>query len=284
MSKVNLDSPAFGEGAATINPDQKENDTAQASQAESGDEKSAEAAIIKPASGGEKPDVTSDDEGQKVPYSRLQSVIEARREAERKAEEAEQRYQELLASRNSDTNRNQGDGQTYAGSLPEWWVKLYGDSEESKQAYGYELERQRQIREEARQEAIEAVRQERAQEGQVLAENERTIDNKLEDLALTLGRDLTDKEETAVLDIVDEYTPKDENGNYAGDLIPFDKAYEIYELRQSKATGKVNKARQTPTALTSARSESESVTTKEKDDSDWNPLDWNSWRKRVPNA
>lgn len=272
MSKVNLDSPAFGPGAIANEP--KENVTTQPSQGESENRNETK---VEPTSGGE-PVVAPPTEEQRVPYSRLKAVTDARREAEDRAAEAEDRYQRLLSEREQ---RQQGQFQQQV-ELPTWWVKLYGDTDQSKEAYSYELERQQTIREEARREALEAVREERAQEGQVLSSNERIIDNRLEDLGQVLGRDVTEQEEASILDIVDEYTPKDRDGNYAGELISFEKAWEIHELRQSQATGKTRQARRAPTDLTSQSSQGE-PTGKEKDDKNWNPLDWNSWKRRIPN-
>jgi hypothetical protein len=45
-----------------------------------------------------------------------------------------------------------------------------------------------------------------------------------------LGRELTENEQIAILDIVDEYTPKDKDGNYLCHLLPFDYAWKVYKL------------------------------------------------------
>lgn len=276
MSKVNLDSPAFGPGA---NLEPKENAAAPESQSESGKNEVREPLVREPKapvepSSGDEPVV----EEQMVPYSRFKTVVEARREAERRADEAERNAEEeRIAARSHREPATPSDA-----DLPTYWVKLYGDSDVSKEAYKYELQRQDDMREAAREEAREAFRQERAQESEVLSQNERTIDNRLDDLADNLGRDISAQEEAAVLDIVDEYTPKDTEGNYAGELMSFDKAWEIHELRQSQATTKTRKARSVPAALTSDRTEGE-PDVKEAQNKSWNPLDWNAYKKRVPN-
>ena len=61
-----------------------------------------------------------------------------------------------------------------------------------------------------------------------LEANEEIIDENLEGLAYYIGRELTPEEEDEILTIVDEFTPKDEKGNYLVDLLPFDYAWEIY--------------------------------------------------------
>ena len=70
------------------------------------------------------------------------------------------------------------------------------------------------------------------QEALRVKNNEAEIDRKFEYLTELIGRELTEKEEDDFLDIVDEYTPKDRDGNYLIDLVPFDYAWEIYEARK----------------------------------------------------
>ncbi len=60
------------------------------------------------------------------------------------------------------------------------------------------------------------------------------IEDNLGDLAEYLGRDMIEAEELAILDIVDKYTPKDGDGNYAFDLLPFEYAWKIYETELEK--------------------------------------------------
>jgi hypothetical protein len=271
MSRVNLDAPAFSaepkeEGTSEIA-------TPEAPLAESGEEK-------EPSTSGDEPVV----EEQRVPYSRMKAVIDRAREAEQRAEEAEER---LSRQRSEPRERsyepaNTGEVKAYSGALPSYWVGMYGDDERSRLGYSYELERQNTIREEVRREAIEAVREERTTESRVIAQNERTIDQRLEDLSSSLGRDLTEQEESALLDIVDEYTPKDQEGNYAGDLIPMDKAYEILSMKQSQGSQRSTRGRREATAATSSRTQSEAIGS-DKNNSDWNPRDWNSYKKRIPN-
>jgi hypothetical protein len=62
-------------------------------------------------------------------------------------------------------------------------------------------------------------------------ENIGIIDRCLNDLEVMIGREITEDEELGILDIIDEYTPKKENGNYLGPLLPFDYAWKIYKLK-----------------------------------------------------
>jgi hypothetical protein len=226
--------------------------------------------------------VATEDDEQKVPYSRMKSVIEARREAEYRAEEAEERLNQLLSRRDEPRRQETSEVEQYNGALPPYWAKMYGDNENSRLAYSYELERQEALKEELRRDALDAVRQERNQESQVIATNERTIDENLEDLSYGLGRDLSDREEAAILDIVDEYTPKDDDGNYSGKLIPFEKAWEIFTLRQAQSSGTASRQRRESTMATNTPTYGE-PSNREGENKNWNPMDWNSYQRRIPN-
>lgn len=223
---------------------------------------------------------------QKVPYSRFSTALSRAKEAEREAEEARRHAMELeerLRTREyqpSYAPQGEQGVEIYKGVLPGSWIRLYGDSDASREAYSLELIRQREIEERAERRAIEAYERRSTEERQALSSNERLIDDRLEDLSALLGRDLTEKEESAVLDIVDEYTPKDEYGNYAGDTIPFEKAWEIYEMRNEHVAQAAKKSRSNATAATSTRTEGE-PTGREKNYENWNPQDWNAYRRRI---
>lgn len=67
------------------------------------------------------------------------------------------------------------------------------------------------------------------------------INDNFDDLAECLGRDLTEFEQSAILDIVDEYTPKDDKGNYKFDMLPFDYAWTICEYEKAEKWDKIKK-------------------------------------------
>jgi hypothetical protein len=71
----------------------------------------------------------------------------------------------------------------------------------------------------------------REQERLRVKDNVATIDESLEDLEAEIGRELTEDETSAILDIVDEYTPKNDEGNYLVGLLPFDYAWQIYRAK-----------------------------------------------------
>lgn len=73
------------------------------------------------------------------------------------------------------------------------------------------------------------------QESLRVNENIGIIDKHLSGLCDYLGRLLTEEETNDILDIVDEYTPKDKDGDYLGPLLPFEYAWEIYKIQKEQA-------------------------------------------------
>lgn len=61
---------------------------------------------------------------------------------------------------------------------------------------------------------------------------EEEIIERLEDLNEYLGREITSKERRGLLDIVSEYTPRDKDGEFLVDYLPFEYAWEIYEAKK----------------------------------------------------
>jgi hypothetical protein len=73
--------------------------------------------------------------------------------------------------------------------------------------------------------------QQRLGQSDLVKKNIDMIDDCINDLAKSIGRELTSNEEEAILDIVDELSPKDEDGFYLTELIPFDYAWKVYKAR-----------------------------------------------------
>lgn len=273
ITKEMLNAPAFGEGSANPLGETQPSEKIPADTSH----------VEREEKGTSEPTPEEDGGEQKVPYSRFKKNLDARIEAERAAQDAEDRYQDLLRQRDQERYQpvsQETQSQNYKGNLPNYWVKLYGDSEVSREAYGYELERQSAIEERAEQRALESLRNERDTETRAVMENEGVIDNRIEDLSAQLGRDLSEKEELSLLDIVDEYTPKDRDGNYAGDTIPFEKAWEIYEMKQLQQSSSSRRSRSAAAAATSSRTDGEPHGN-EKSNKDFDPRNWNAYKQRL---
>lgn len=250
---------AFGEDTQ-VTP--KDENTAEASQAES---------VV------EKEQPTSEAESvvdeQKVPYSRMKTVIERARQAEKKAEESERRLEALERQRNTRTVSNE----PYADAISARIKKLYGDNETSREIIEIELARAKEIEEIAERKANEAFDRRESSSRSEIEANERVLEDKIEDFSLSLGRDLTSDEEEAVLEIADKYSPVGQDGKYlSGEPLPLDRAWEIYEMQQASKGQTSKKARSVATALTSSKSEGETDTTVDSDD--WKP---GRWRQRL---
>lgn len=216
----------------------------------------------------------SDDDG-KVPYSRFKKFHDAAADAKAEAEYWRGKAEALETKVVPITDTI---------DVPDYWKKMYGDEKSDnwtlvQEAWKVQQQANNAMFEQARKEALDAVRNERGQEEEALKDNMQTIDQNLEQLTDTLGRDLTEKEQSAVLDIVDEYTPKDDDGNYLGAVIPFDKAWEIYELKNTAAKAPKAQARDQVASLTGTASQGDTSITEK--DANFNPLDWNAWRKRI---
>ena len=76
------------------------------------------------------------------------------------------------------------------------------------------------------------TRKQATDEDERIKGNIEIIDDQFLELEEMIGRELTEEEQSEVLDIVDQYTPKDKEGNYLCSLLPFDYAWEIYETKK----------------------------------------------------
>ena len=213
------------------------------------------------------------EEEQQVPYKRFKRYVDEAKEARELAEQYRREADEL---------RRQPEPVKYNEDLPEQWKKLYGDTEQSKEAWKVQQDLNRQIREEALREAREAIRNERYEESERVEANVETIDENFEQLGDFVGRDLTEAEQSSVLDAVDYLTPKDRYGNYAGPLVPFEAAWDYVQAKQGTQRSARTQSRNQVAAASASSSQGEpSLSEKEEADKNFNPLDWNSYKRRI---
>lgn len=258
--EIDLSKPAWGPGSQKVEDLKDSTEAPVASPAE--DVKVEEP--VKPAESVEEAEAE-----QRVPYSRFRKFHDRALEAEREAAELRER----LASVKPEPQEQ--------GEVPSYWTELYGESDAAKRAWRINERAQNELIEKARQEALEAVQSERQQEVERISQNEETIDENLENLSALVGRDLTEREQSAVLDIVDEYTPKGNDGNYLGPTIPFEKAWEIYELKSQSQKAPRAEARDKVAALSGTPSRGEPTSEEQERNKSWNPLDWGAYKKRL---
>jgi hypothetical protein len=212
--------------------------------------------------------VDNDSEEQKVPYSRFKKVVEERNETNNRIQFLEESLRELQENREKSNS-------TEDIELPPEWVKLYGDGDVAKEAFAVQLKREEQIAEKTIKQVIDTLGRKQEEEISRLSENEETIDNNLGELQEKLGKKLTSKQEEDILNIVDEFSPVGDDGKYVS-LFPFDKAYEIYSLRNASKGQATKQARQSVADLTGNSSEGEV-------DASSAPFKrgWDSWREAI---
>lgn len=197
----------------------------------------------------------------RIPYSRFEKVNErAVRAEERLKLLEEQMSTKVEVSKEVD--------------LPEDWVELYGDSDAAKRAYALQLKREERLEEQL----MERFQQRQKEEEDLVEQNVSKIDQDLRAFEDTLGRKLLDSEESSILDIQDEFTQKDEFGNYMTPLLSPEKAYEIFVLRQEKTVSAQKKAKHRVVALTGSSNEAD---TDSSSNVNFEPNKWGSWRDRI---
>ncbi len=260
MTDYDLNAPAFGPGSQSATGGEPESVGTQ------------EVSVETPA---EVEEEVSSVEENKVPYSRFKNIHNRALEAERMAAEYQSQLSTLMAQQ-----KMYRQPQTEESTIPSFWMEMYGDSEASKRAWKLQDEQNQLIKQQAREEALSAVREQQSEEVERVNQNLETIDGEIDALSNYIGRELTDKEQSAILDIVDEYTPQDENGNYLGATIPFNKAWDIYEMKLQAQQGPRKQARDSVAQLNSSQSQGETNVGSGKN-TEFNPMDWNAWRKRL---
>ena len=203
----------------------------------------------------------------RIPYSRFESVNEDKIRAQERVKYLE----EQLASKTPEAQTNDID-------IPNEWVELYGDSDAAKRAYELYLSLNERNQEQAVERAVERIESKRNQEEESVKANIQALDEELNTFSDSLGRKLTETEEQAILDIQDEFTQKDAKGNYASDLLPPDKAFEIHTLRQSQTVSAKKQSKNRVLAATGASSE---ASTSDSSGKTYNSQAWGSWRDKL---
>lgn len=184
----------------------------------------------------------------RVPYSRFETVQERAIRAEERLAILEE--QSKARDENTDSYDNI--------SVPDEWKELYGDSDEARKAYAIQLRLNEKNAEETTKKVLESIKQEQIEQEQVAKQNLEYIESNIARLEESLGKKLTEAEESSILDIQDEFTPKDNDGNYLAPLLDAEKAYEIYTLRGSTAKAEKSQIRRKVVSITSSNSEGES--------------------------
>ena len=122
---------------------------------------------------------------------------------------------------------------------------------------------------------LDALKEESSEAEKSMEVNEGIIEQELEDLSESLGKKITPELEEEILTVVDEMSPVGRDGKYLS-LFPFDKAYEIVQLRKQAQQNKIKVARTKVADLTNGSSSDETH------DSSGNFRGgWDSWRNSL---
>lgn len=213
------------------------------------------------------------DEESRVPYSRFETVLRRATEFEEKAKRTDE-----LESRLKVLEQQTRPASPEEVVLPAAWKNLYGDDQNSKEAWKLQQQLWKEETERSRTEIIEGLRNQERAEIAEIQEIEQSIDEGLENIELKSGRTLTDDDKIAILGIVEEYSPQDENGSIIAP-ISLDKALEVFDAQKVAQAAPGRQARQKLASITSASSEGEPSSRSESNE----PPRWGNYQKRWGN-
>lgn len=159
--------------------------------------------------------------------------------------------------------------------LKKFYIETFGDTELTEKLYQNELQRYASIEEKAAERAFDRFNRMGAEQEEVINQRVASFDAAFDELSVIEGKDFTDEEQVAMLDIVEEYSPKDANGKLIGEyLLPLDRAYEIYQLKAEPIVQAKKQERNAVASLSGARSEGAPSASS---DADWNPNAQRRW-------
>lgn len=164
----------------------------------------------------------------RIPYSRFETVHERAIRAEAELELLKQQQAEARNAHQEDENEP-----------PSSWLDLYGDNDESRDAYRKALEIDRQRADRVYQDVQSRLQAEQNQ-SQAKLEN---LNNKFTQAEEQLGKEFSEEELIGVMGVMEEFTPKDAQGNFLSELIDPVKAYEIYQMRHKTTDNSRSQAR-----------------------------------------
>ncbi len=215
--------------------------------------------------GNEEEPETSEEEN-KVSYSRFKNIHTRYREAEQRAAKLEEELANLEHSR---AERIESENPTEPPK--EWFEAVGGDTPTARNAWNVLRKQFAPSEEYIERLAAQTLERVQMAEDQRVLSNERTIDDQLEDLSISLGRDLTEDEQAAVLDIMDEFSPIDDKGRILS-LYPADMAWDLYEIQSQGQVSERKQARNRAAEVIGSGSRGEvAAPAGKKDNKDFDP-------------
>lgn len=211
-------------------------------------------------------------EEEKVPKSRLLTVLEKKRVAEESVSALEARLA-VLEQGHKATEESEID-------LPSEWIGMYGDSDESKNFYKNYLNQLSTIEEKAAERAIERMQSKAKESEQIETEIATSLNTQFEELAEIEGKEIPEEDQVAILEIVEEYSPKDADGKIVKEyMTSVSKAHGIWKLKKEAALVSRRKARSQAVVLTSTKTEGE---TSANNSAEFVPGKRGQWETKLP--
>lgn len=214
-------------------------------------------------------EVSRETEEDKVPKSRFLTMHQ-------RAIEAEKALRQFEAERENEPEPTRPVADD--ADLKKFYTETFGDTPMSEKLYQAELARLTAIEERVEQRAYERVSQREDNQQRVIEDRVSSMDSAFEELSVVAGKDLSDDEQVAILDIVEKYSPKDKNGKIPEEyLMPLDDAYEIYQMQSQVKPNRSE--RNAVAALSGTRSQGGASSGS---DADWRPGQRARWERKLP--
>lgn len=160
--------------------------------------------------------------------------------------------------------------------IPDWWKEAFGTDEASQQAFKKQVAYQQSVEAKLEERLLTKVQEQ--QQEKVRAEQEQV--EKWESFIETEVQMLRDKgyafDRNELLKVVEDFS-KDGEGNFTGRLFPFEKAYEILQLKKTVPTP-TDTARKTAATLSSTGTKTGSTTSTIPTLTEIRQRGWNGWR------
>ncbi len=160
--------------------------------------------------------------------------------------------------------------------MPDWWKEAFGTDDASKAAFKKQVEYQNKVYEDLESRVvsrIESQAQDRVRrEAEEVAKWETVIDTEVN----TLREKGYQFDRNELLKVVEDYS-KDAQGNFTGVLFPFEKAYEILQLKKTMPTPTAT-ARKTAAAQSVAGTKTGSPSSSIPTLTEVRNRGWSSWR------
>lgn len=196
----------------------------------------------------------------------------------REVEEMRQKLEELLPLKSEIESLKHTPTHATDPVLPDWWVDAFGTDEASKEAYKkhsvLENQKMREMEDSISKRVRDDIKHEQEERTASVEKWENYIETQITDLQ---GKGLKfDRNE--LLKVVDDYS-KDVEGNYIpGYVFPFDKAYEILQLKKQVPTP-TDKARENAASISSTGTKTGATTLNQMPTlTDIRQRGWGAWR------